>query len=616
MLTVTAVAPVLAQTGAAYLASGLDPSLALAQPAAPGMPVLQCLALAKEVVQATLLEKDNPDGDVWNPRERWHLRTLAYLVEDQHPAALSTLLRALQECPGDILALSMALDLAQTTGQRWAAGRAASSVSSYWQERRGGLVRPSLPGYSLASCLVATGWAIVGRTTEAEALVDRHRHGKVCGAVAAWALAHIYDSQGRTSEGISALANFDGLVLFEAAGWLYTADRWATYGARFSLDREERGRGKSAALRLYEAHVSRVLEATGYGMGQAWKRPRQPAPVAWLDQASSRAILLEATQTGATTQGGNRIRRWYDQWFGSTSKGSQDDKEGDKEEDARETLQKETYELVTTKDQAPSRNLENWTPSAEDVLTWLPPTPLFLAEATILLFRLTLNGTLSRKNERWEQIRKAWRVTVERQEEAGMDLTFCPLAAVAASMVLPPGVTGGDDVCRPLAQGLHLMGHLMQLGQEAEAEAATATTSTVVVRDLIAEREPDFWLPAKDDQEKLWQEVVDNLRVALDGYDEQHDMIDPQLRFETVSWEMDARPLLDHAVVYAACKAGDISSLSLARSICSQGVSLRPNSPEEWWRYSIVLGLLGDRVASEDALNTSINVGGGQGARR
>ena len=133
-------------------------------------------------------------------------------------------------------------------------------------------------------------------------------------------------------------------------------------------------------------------------------------------------------------------------WFGSASKGSQDDKEGDKEEDARETLQKETYELVTTKDQAPSRNLENWTPSAEDVLTWLPPTPLFLAEATILLFRLTLNGTLSRKNERWEQIRKAWRVTVERQEEAGMDLTFCPLAAVAASMVLPPDVTGGDDV--------------------------------------------------------------------------------------------------------------------------------------------------------------------------
>jgi hypothetical protein len=41
---------------------------------------------------------------------------------------------------------------------------------------------------------------------------------------------------------------------------------------------------------------------------------------------------------------------------------------------------------------------------------------------------------------------------------------------------------------------------------------------------------------------------------------------------------------------------------------------LRSNSPEEWWRYSIVLGLLGDEVGSEDALNFSINFGGGQGS--
>ena len=56
-------------------------------------------------------------------------------------------------------------------------------------------------------------------------------------------------------------------------------------------------------------------------------------------------------------------------------------------------------------------------------------------------------------------------------------------------------------------------------------------------------------------------------------------------------------------------------SVSLARSVCSQGVTLRPNSPEEWWRYSIVLGLLGDDVASEDALAASLSFGGGQGVR-
>jgi hypothetical protein len=41
-------------------------------------------------------------------------------------------------------------------------------------------------------------------------------------------------------------------------------------------------------------------------------------------------------------------------------------------------------------------------------------------------------------------------------------------------------------------------------------------------------------------------------------------------------------------------------------------VTLRPNSPEEWWRYSIVLGLLGDEVGSGTALEASINFGGGQ----
>ena len=108
---------------------------------------------------------------------------------------------------------------------------------------------------------------------------------------------------------------------------------------------------------------------------------------------------------------------------------------------------------------------------------------------------------------------------------------------------------------------------------------------------------------------------METLTIALDGFDEKLDLMDPaQLRF-TSTWEMDGRPILEHAVVYAACKAGDITSLSLARSICSRGVSMRPNSPEEWWRYSIVLGLLGDQVGSEDALNTSINIGGGQGSR-
>merc|ERR1712176_541334 len=110
--------------------------------------------------------------------------------------------------------------------------------------------------------------------------------------------------------------------------------------------------------------------------------------------------------------------------------------------------------------------------------------------------------------------------------------------------------------------------------------------------------------------------IVDHLYSAIDGYDNENSGCSTDdgnglaisqanfgsLRFE--SWTFDSRPLVEHAAVYAACKAGDFRSLCRARSICSQGVTLRPNSPEEWWRYSIVLGLLGDEVASEDAMAT------------
>lgn len=81
------------------------------------------------------------------------------------------------------------------------------------------------------------------------------------------------------------------------------------------------------------------------------------------------------------------------------------------------------------------------------------------------------------------------------------------------------------------------------------------------------------------------------------------------------SWYFDAHPFLDHALVFVAFKCDYNESVSLARSVCSQGITLRPNSPEEWWRCSIVLGLLGDDVTSEDALAASLSFGCGQGVR-
>jgi hypothetical protein len=134
---------------------------------------------------------------------------------------------------------------------------------------------------------------------------------------------------------------------------------------------------------------------------------------------------------------------------------------------------------------------------------------------------------------------------------------------------------------------------------------------------ITADREPDFWLPAKTgDKQDEWKIIVDLLATAIDGIDYSGrgaPTFDSNLQVR--AWTFDARPLLEHVIVYAACKAGDTESLCLARSICSQGVTIRHNSPEEWWRYSIVMGLLVDEVASEDALYNSINLGGGQGAR-
>ena len=635
MLTVTAVAPVLAHTGVAYVEQALDPLLKQARPMAPGLPQLQCIALAKQALQQWEAradkqrgaasphhpppndQDDNDDKQVEeeeedplqtaHERERFHMRALQYLLRDEHAHALVVLLKCLQQCPGDALALSLALDLSQTTGQAWAAGQAASAVSAYWYERRGGLIRPSLPGYSLVSAYIALGWAVSGRYVEAEAIADQSLAGKkLSGAVATWALGHVYDATGRISEGISFLANSDGMRNYEGSGWMFTVDRLATYGGRFALDREERGgRVQSPALRLYEHHVTRVLEGSGYAMPDYSTHVRQQAPLGWLDFSKSKTVLLEATQQ-------KKEPSWYDRLFGTSA-----DDDDDDEKSKVETK----FEVVAEKDKTPSRHFnDEWTPTAEDVLTFLPPTPIFLAEATILLFRMTLNGTLSRKNERWDQLRNAWRTTVKQHKAAGRSLAFCPLAAVAASMVISPRETGAEDLpsTRALSHGLYRMGQLLQFGRnlnQDDKENENPRTSDIVILDNLGQNEPEFWLPVTDDQKKEWKKVVDTLMIALDGFDEKHDLMDPaQLRF-TSAWEMDGRPILEHSVVYAACKAGDMPSLHLARSICSRGVSMRPNSPEEWWRYSIVLGLIGDVTGSENALETSINVGGGQGSR-
>jgi hypothetical protein len=587
MLAVISVAPVLAQAGTAYV-KHLDTLLKNTKPVAPGFPIVQMYDTAQRAASAM-------NAIHLNDRERLHLRALAYLLKDEHATALAVLLRLLRTCPGDVLALSLAMDIAHTIGDKKAASRASGSVAAYWHERRGGLIRPSLPGHSIAESLIALGFAVNGRHEEAELMATQamKRGRKVCGGLATWVQAYVFDAGGRTAEGISALANGDGIANYEGCGLLFFESHLGGYGARFALDREERGRGKSQALRLYEANFERVLHYSGFGEGRPWKTPQQKAPLGWIKQTP-----IGSGDDSASKDKGSFLQNL----FSATNKNANE----------------EEYEIILKGENSPSRKVEGWEPTCEDVLTWIPPTPKLLSDATLLLWRFTLNGTMSAKNGRWENMRNAWiaLIDIERKHRDSPPLQFCPIASLASSMLVDPADTGAEYVGNGrLARGLYKMGTLLKLGRTTDGPV-----ESTAIREPIAERDPEFWLPVNSELQKEWKDVVDSLTSALDGYiypsdeeDSLANVMDTNNRLE--AWDFEARPILEHAIVYASCKAGDIESLSVARSICSQGVTLRASSPEEWWRYSIVLGLLGDEIASEDALYTSINVGGGQGSR-
>ena len=85
------------------------------------------------------------------------MHVLKFLLEDKHTYALVEVLQILRLCPGDALALSLAMDLANTVGDKDAAAEAAGSVVSYWHERRGGLIRPAIPGHAIALGLISLG---------------------------------------------------------------------------------------------------------------------------------------------------------------------------------------------------------------------------------------------------------------------------------------------------------------------------------------------------------------------------------------------------------------------------------------------------------------------------
>lgn len=120
MLAVAAVAPLLANAGVAYT-QHVDSLLKQSKSGAPGLPPIQMIQIAD---CAVIRQNDSS----LNVREREHLKALSCLLNDEHKMALVIYMRILRICPGDVLALSIAMDLARNLGDKYAAMRFVTTV--------------------------------------------------------------------------------------------------------------------------------------------------------------------------------------------------------------------------------------------------------------------------------------------------------------------------------------------------------------------------------------------------------------------------------------------------------------------------------------------------------
>jgi hypothetical protein len=110
MLVVAAIAPVMAQAGKAYV-QYLDTLLEQGDSLVPGMGPLQMLPLAEAVVT-------RKDDASLNDRERRHIQAVDCMLRYDYETALLIYSKILRMCPGDVLALSMAMDLANVLGDK------------------------------------------------------------------------------------------------------------------------------------------------------------------------------------------------------------------------------------------------------------------------------------------------------------------------------------------------------------------------------------------------------------------------------------------------------------------------------------------------------------------
>lgn len=495
-------------------------------------------------------------------RERNHLQALHYLMNNEPDKALATLCKLLEQCPGDALALSLIMDLSYYLSDNAAAFNAATAVASYWNERgqRGATGQTAIQGHALGSSLISLGLALGGRVREAEQLaemgISRDKTGSA--GVAAWALSHIYDVEGRSSEGTSTFTGH-GVEYFEPCGFLFFDTRMNAAGATNIIDRS----GASAdrvALRIYDESFGKIFEYSGYDCtSNIHFRRRIPA--------SQQQKLIQTAAASASSI--------FKSWFGQN---------GDIE--SKDTVKSTNHEVADAFPYSIKR--ENEILYLEDVLTWLPPTAIVLSEAAFVLFRLTSSGAIQPNDPRWKKLRDAWGNHSDVEDYSDVLMTKIAKALSGTNV-------GKDDEVKmqsPASTGARLVSAAHLLGLLLSDSTGSHT---------------------KDD----WAKVVELLREVRTGWtvsDDEFTKLKPDIHYSNLP-NIPLRNFIEHAICYAAIMSDDEESICFARSICSESVTLKSNSPEPWHRYGVILKKLGDGENAADAFHASVSLGSGEGGR-
>jgi len=623
MLTVVAVAPLLCQTGVQYV-KYLDKCLRATIPSSSTTgSEFSFLLMVQHTLQQLQYCNHNNNNDNNNnnnnqllllsslvsPREKLHLEALHLLMQDRHRDALSVYLKLLTLHPGDILALTLAIDVAYVIGESKLALRAATSVSQYIQERRqrgpSSLSTYFISGYNVAFSWVSLGLALGGKYREAETMAQSAlgADSSSTGGISTATLCTVYDAEGRITEGCSLLIGYDGIQNYKDCGWLTFDCKLAGYGARFILDRDGGDYGGDTALRVYDDYFSQRLATTSTTINHS---PTQRASPQKTPSLVSRAVQAGKAKGKTVLQS----------MFGIGDSKDHHHNDNFSNNPFHDTIKQPNTQKPYIQQSASFRS------SLEDLLTFLPPTPQLLVHATLLLLRITLAGVIATDDERWVQLREAWRHTMSELQDsdninnAQQPLQFFPLADALSALVVTDTIstttTDEENVFSNTLkfscsskQGLYELGKLLALGISSVPSSSSSSSSAESMSPSDVKKVQEVWsrivsLLASTSEGRGW--AISDATSSVEARD---------IRHHLAAFEQDLRPILNHALCHAALLSKSYESLSVARAICSEDVTLRPNCADSWWRYSLILDELGDTVAAENARMAFTSFGSG-----